>query len=344
MFENNQRTELNDLGEFGLIDHLAAYFKTTHPETVKGIGDDAAVVKIGSELLLISTDHLIEGIHFDLTFHPLRHLGYKAVVSSVSDICAMNGVARQILVNIGMSNRFSLEAVEELYSGIQLACEKYKLDLIGGDTSASQRGLFLNVTAIGSVVNEKITYRKGAKPNDLLVVTGDIGGAYMGLQILEREKKVFLEHPDMQPDLEQHDYIVGRQLKPEARADVIAILDSLQIVPTAMMDVSDGVASEIQHLGKQSKVGFDIYENKLPIDPQTVERALDFSLNPSIAALNGGEDYELLFTISQSDFDKIKNNPDFTVIGHATEHAGKYNLITAAGNTFEIKAQGWTHF
>jgi thiamine-monophosphate kinase len=247
-------------------------------------------------------------------------------------------------VNLGLSNRFSLEAVEELYAGIQLACEKYNVDLIGGDTSTSPRGLLVSVTAIGYVNKSAITYRSGAAANDLLVLSGDIGGAYMGLQILEREKKVFLEHPNMQPDLERHDYIVGRQLRPEARADVVSLLFEKEVVPTSMIDVSDGVASELYHLGKSSGVGFDIYENKLPIDPQTVERALDFGLNPSIAALNGGEDYELLFTVKQEHFDKVKNHPDLTIIGHATGDAGRYNLITEAGNSFEIKAQGWQHF
>lgn len=344
MFENDHRTELESLGEFGLINHLAQHFQTENKNTIKGIGDDAAVISAGDGYVLISTDHLIEGVHFDLSFHPLKHLGYKSVVSSVSDICAMNGTATHILVNLGVSSRFSLEAVEELYAGIQLACSKYHLDLIGGDTSTSPRGLYINVTAIGKATPANISYRTGVKPNDLLVVTGDIGGAYMGLQILEREKKVFLEHPQMQPDLEKYDYIVGRQLKPEARADVIDILQQLEIVPTAMIDVSDGVASEIHHLGLGSMVGFDIYENKLPIDPQTVDTALEFELNPSIAALNGGEDYELLFTVDQQYYDKIKNHPDLTVIGHATENKDKYNLITAAGNTFELKAQGWEHF
>ncbi|MBS3913078.1 MAG: thiamine-phosphate kinase [Bacteroidetes bacterium] len=344
MFENQRRTELHDLGEFGLIEHITSYFKNQNKESVFGIGDDAAVLDFGEKYTLVSTDHFIEGIHFDLTFHPLRHLGYKAVAAAVSDICAMNGNPLQILVNIGLSNRFSLEAVEEIYSGIQIACEKYAVDLIGGDTSSSPRGLYLSVTAIGCVDKDKVTYRKGAEANDLLVLTGDIGGAYMGLQILEREKKVFMEHPEMQPDLERHDYIVGRQLRPDARKDVIQILAEKEILPTSMIDVSDGVASEIHHLGKQSGVGFQVFENKLPIDPQTVERAIEFGLNPSIAALNGGEDYELLFTIKQGDYEKIKHHPDMTVIGHATELVGKYNLITESGNSFEIQAQGWQHF
>lgn len=344
MFENTERTELSNLGEFGLISHLAKHFEAKNPSTLLGIGDDAAIVKMGDAYMAISTDTFIEGVHFDLMFHPLKHLGYKAVAATVSDICAMNALPTQITCAIGLSNRFSLEAVEELYEGMRLACEKYGVDLVGGDTSSSRSGLILTLTAMGQVDVNKVTYRKGANPNDLLVVTGDVGGAFMGLQILEREKKVFLEHPSMQPDLETYDYIVGRQLKAEARVDVIQILDELNIVPTSMMDVSDGIASELFHLGAASFVGFDIYEEKLPIDPQTVDTAIAFDLNPSIMALNGGEDYELLFTIKQSDWEKIKNNPDFTVIGHATELVNTYRLNTKAGNTFDIKAQGWQHF
>ncbi len=344
MFENTERTELSALGEFGLISHLSKHFINKNDSTILGIGDDAAIVKMGDAYVAISTDSFIEGVHFDLMFHPLKHLGYKAVAATVSDICAMNAIPTQITVAIGLSNRFSLEAVEELYEGMRLACEKYEIDLIGGDTSSSRSGLILNLTAIGQVDPQKVTYRKGAKPNDLLVVTGDVGGAYMGLQILEREKKVFLDHPSMQPDLETYDYIVGRQLKAEARLDVIKLLDELKIIPTSMMDVSDGIASELFHLGQASAVGFDIYEDKLPIDPQTVDTALAFDLNPSIMALNGGEDYELLFTIDQRDWDKIKNNPDFTVIGHATDLINSYKLNTKAGNSFDIKAQGWEHF
>jgi thiamine-monophosphate kinase len=256
----------------------------------------------------------------------------------------MNGTAREILVNVGLSNRFSLEAVEELFEGIRIACETYGLDLIGGDTSASPRGLFLNITALGRVSKEKITYRKGAEENDLLVVTGDFGGAYMGLHILEREKKVFMDHPEMQPDLENHDYIVGRQLKPEARKDAIDQLEALGIVPSSMIDVSHGIASELFHLGLNSGVGFQVYEDKLPIDPQTVNTAMEFGLTPSMTALNGGEDYELLFTVNQKHFEKLKNHPDFTIIGHATADKGSYQLITKSGNSFDIKAQGWDHF
>ena len=343
MFENTERTELSSLGEFGLIDHLAKHFEPKHKSSHLGIGDDAALIKLGTRVMAISTDMLVEGVHFDLTYTPLKHLGYKVVTANLSDIAAMNAKPSQITVSIGMSNRFSLEAVEELYEGMRLACEKYKVDLIGGDTTSSRSGLVISVTAMGEANLKKTTYRKGAKPGDLLVVSGDIGGAYMGLQILEREKRVFMEHKEMQPDLEPYDYIVGRQLKPEARLDIIDRLEELKIVPTSMIDVSDGVASEIHHLGQSSDVGFDIYEDKLPIDPQTMDTALSFELNPSIAALNGGEDYELLFTVSQDDYDKMKSDIDFTIIGHATDTKEVYTLHTKAGNSFGIKAQGWDH-
>ncbi len=343
MFENASRTELSEMGEFGLIQHLSQHFESTGSTTQLGIGDDCTVIhRDETTFSLVSTELYLEGVHFDLTFHPLKHLGYKLVTVGVSDVLAMNGKPEQVLISIGLSNRFSLEAVEELYAGIRLACEKYKVDLVGGDTTTSRSGLVLSITAIGSVDKSKIVYRKGnVKPNDLLVVTGDLGGAYLGLQVLEREKRVFMEVPTMQPDLEQFDYIVGRQLRPEARWDAIDLLSELGIVPGVMMDVSDGVASEIFHLAKANGVGFDIFEEKLPIDPQTVETAISFDLNPSIVALNGGEDYELLFTIGQDKYDTIKNQPDFTIIGYVTELALKNQLITKAGNTFDIKAQGW---
>lgn len=343
MFENSDRTELAALGEFGLIDHIAEHFPSTLGSTFLGIGDDAAIIKLGSKYMAISTDMMVEGVHFDLTYTPLKHLGYKAITSNLSDICAMNGIPTQVTVSVAFSNRFSLEAIEELYEGIRLACEKYQVDLIGGDTSTSHSGLVISVTAVGEVSSNKITKRSGAKPGDLLILSGDIGGAYMGLQILEREKRVFLEHKQMQPDLEPYDYIVGRQLKPEARLDIIKILEELEIVPTSMMDVSDGVASELHHLGRASGVGFEVYEEKIPLDQQTLDTALTFNLNPSIAALNGGEDYELLFTMDQKHYDKLKNHLDFSIIGHATESAGKYLLNTRAGNSFDIKAQGWNH-
>ncbi len=343
MFENASRTELSELGEFGLINHLAEHFESSGVSTQLGIGDDCAVFhRDEHSFSLVSTELYLEGVHFDLTFHPLKHLGYKLVTVGISDILAMNGKPEQVLISIGLSNRFSLEAVEELYAGIRLACEKYKVDLVGGDTTTSRSGLVLSITAIGSVAKSAITYRKGnVKPNDLLVVTGDLGGAYMGLQVLEREKRVFMEVPNMQPDLEQYDYIVGRQLRPEARWDVVDLLRELNVIPGVMMDISDGVASEIFHLSKLNSVGFDIFEDKLPIDPQTIETAVSFDLNPSIVALNGGEDYELLFTVGQDQYEVIKNQPDFTIIGYVTELALKNQLITKAGNSFDIKAQGW---
>lgn len=344
MFDNSDRTELSQLGEFGLIHHLTQHFENQQKSTLLGVGDDAALIKMGSKIAVWSTDIMLEGVHFDLSYTPLKHLGFKAIATNVSDVCAMNGKATQVLVSVALSNRFSLEAIEELYLGMKIACDKYQVDLVGGDTSTSRSGLVINVTVLGEVDAKKITKRSGAKPGDLLVVSGDLGGAYMGLQILEREKKVFMEHPSMQPDLEPYDYIVGRQLKPEARVDIIETLNELGIVPTSMMDISDGVASEVFHLGKASNVGFDVYENKLPIDSQTMETAMAFNLNPSIVALNGGEDYELLMTIDQKHYDQLKNHMDFTIIGHATAMEGKHRLHTNAGNVFDIKAQGWQHF
>lgn len=344
MFDNSDRTELSQLGEFGLIQHLTRHFENQQKSTLLGVGDDAALIKMGSKIAVWSTDIMLEGVHFDLSYTPLKHLGYKAIATNVSDVCAMNGKATQVLISVALSNRFSLEAIEELYLGMKIACDKYQVDLVGGDTSTSRSGLVINVTVLGEVDSKKVTKRSGAKPGDLLVVSGDLGGAYMGLQILEREKKVFMDHPSMQPDLEPYDYIVGRQLKPEARVDIIETLNELGIVPTSMMDISDGVASEVFHLGKASNVGFDVYENKLPIDSQTMETAMAFNLNPSIVALNGGEDYELLMTIDQKHYDQLKNHMDFTVIGHATAMEGKHRLHTNAGNVFDIKAQGWQHF
>lgn len=345
MFENKSRTEISDLGEFGLINHLSAGFTNVQSSTVLGIGDDAAVIDIsGDDYILVSTDAMHENVHFDLTFHPLKHLGYKAVTSTISDICAMNGTPTQIFIALGISNRFSLEAVEEFYAGVQAACEKYKVDLAGGDTTATPKGLSVSVTAIGTVKKDRLCKRSGVAENDLLVVSGDLGGAYMGLQLLEREKRVFLEHPGMQPDLDGYEYILSRQLRPECRTDIIEILNELNVLPTAMIDISDGLASEIHHLGLKSGCGFTVYDEKLPIDPQVIQLATDFSLNPSVVALNGGEDYELLFTISQSDYDKIKHLPDFSVIGFATAKSGKHDLIGKSGASFEIKAQGWEHF
>jgi thiamine-monophosphate kinase len=345
MFENKERTEISQLGEFGLINHLAGFFENKQPSTIMGIGDDAAVIENGgNEYGLLTVDAMFEGVHFDLTFHPLKHLGFKAVATAVSDVCAMNGTPTQILISLGLSNRFSLEAVEELYDGIRVACDKYQVDLVGGDTTSSPRGLSLTVTVYGTVVKEKLSKRSGAKEHDLLVVTGDLGAAYMGLQMLEREKKVFMDHPNVQPDLEGHEYILGRQLRPDARLDIVQTLASLNIVPTSMIDISDGLASEIHHLGMHSACGFDVYDEKLPIDTQVMDRAMQFDLNPSVVALNGGEDYELLFTVGQEHYETLKSHPDFTIIGHTTANKGAYRLIGKSGAAFEMKAQGWQHF
>ncbi len=342
---SEQRTELNQLGEFGLIDHLTKNFSNKVSSTIKGIGDDAAVVYLSEEeSTLISTDFLIEGVHFNLMYMPLKHLGYKAVAVNVSDICAMNGVAEHITVSIAVSSRFPVEALEELYDGIHLACEKFNVDLIGGDTTSSLTGLVISVTAIGKAKNNEITYRTGAKEHDLLVVTGDLGGAYMGLQVLEREKEVFKANPEIQPDLDGHDYIIERQLKPEARKDIIGFLKVLEVVPTSMIDISDGLASEILHLCKASNVGCHVYDEKIPIDAQTSIAAIDFNLDPHTCALNGGEDYELLFTIAQADFDKIKGNPNMTVIGHMTDASGGIYYVDKNGSAIELAAQGWNHF
>lgn len=342
MFENKSgRTELSSIGEFALIDQISKAIEIRNPESILGIGDDAAVVENGSLATLVTTDMLLEGVHFDLTFHPLKHLGYKAVTVNLSDICAMNGVPKQILTSIAISNRFSLEAVEELYAGMRMACERYKVDLIGGDTTSSVSGLIISITAIGNAKRDDIVYRSGAKENDLICVSGDLGGAYIGLQLLEREKKIFLENPNIQPDLSGSDYILERQLKPEARKDIIEKLAELGVKPTSMIDISDGLSSEILHICKQSQVGCNIYEDKIPIDPQTYERAREFNLDPTVCALNGGEDYELLFTIKQSDYEKIRMDLDVSIIGHITDAASGANLIDKSENVVKLKAQGW---
>lgn len=342
---SNTRKEINELGEFGLIDHLTAKFTLNNSNSLKGVGDDAAVIKIDEkESLLLSTDTLIEGVHFNLMYMPLKHLGYKSVAVNVSDIVAMNGVAEQITVSIAVSNRFPIEALEELYEGIKAACDHYKVDLVGGDTTSSLSGLMISITAVGRGQNDKITYRSGAKEYDLLVVSGDLGAAYMGLQVLEREKEVYKANPNIQPDLDGHDYIIQRQLKPEARVDVVSYLDQLGVVPTSMIDISDGLASEIMHLCKDSEVGCHIYDEKLPIDAKTSMTAIDFNMDPATCALNGGEDYELLFTVKQEDYDKIKGNPHMTVIGHITNKNDGHYFIDKNGSAIELKAQGWNHF
>jgi len=343
MLENkNSRTELEELGEFGLIKHLSSAIVNKNATTVKGIGDDCAVISHGDHFELITTDLLLEGIHFDLSYCPLKHLGYKAVMVNLSDIFAMNGKPSQIVVAIGLSNRFSLEAIEELYAGILLACEKYNVDLVGGDTTSSNSGLVISVTATGRVEKDKIAYRSGAQVNDLIVVTGDLGAAYMGLQILNREKKIFLDNPQVQPDLTGSDYIVERQLKPESRGDIIQQLQALGIVPTSMIDISDGLSSEIHHLCTASKKGCRIYEEKIPVDVQTFAVAEEMNLNPTVIALNGGEDYELLFTIRQADFEKLKGLEGISFIGHITEAEAGLALVDKGDHEISLKSQGWS--
>lgn len=344
MFENTSRNELSALGEFGLIDHITKHFEINHASTIKGVGDDAAILDYADEQIVVSTDLLLEGIHFDLSYVPLKHLGYKSIMVNLSDIYAMNAIPTQVLVSIGISNRFSLEAVEELYQGMLIACKKYNIDLVGGDTSSSKQGLVISVTALGKSKKEKIVKRDTAQVNELVCVSGDLGAAYMGLQILEREKNVFLSNQNLQPDLEGYDYIVERQLKPEARKDIVELLATLNIVPSAMMDVSDGLASEILHICKASNVGCSIYEEKIPIDPLTYNTAREFNIDPTVCALSGGEDYELLFTIKQADYEKIKNNSDVSVIGHITQASEGAMLISKGGNQHKLVAQGWNAF
>ncbi len=342
MFENkNNRTELSKLGEFGLIKLISDSVKLQNESSIKGIGDDAAVIDYKGKQAVVSTDMLVEGIHFDLSYVPLKHLGYKSVVVNLSDIYAMNATPQQITVAVALSNRFSLEAVEELYSGIKMACEKYNVDLVGGDTTSSLSGLVICVTVIGEAETENIVYRNGAKETNLLCVSGDLGGAYIGLQILEREKSIFKENPKVQPELEGNDYILERQLKPEARKDIPLLLQTLGVKPTAMIDVSDGLASEILHICTQSEVGCTLYEDKIPIDNMTYERAREFNLDPTICALSGGEDYELLFTIDINDFEKVKSNPDISVIGHINEKSAGVNMVAKNGTIHPITAQGW---
>ena len=339
--KNEQSTSLSELGEFGLIKHLTKNFAINCESTEKGVGDDAAVLEFGDMQVLVTTDLLVEGVHFDLSYMPLKHLGYKAVMVNLSDVYAMNGTATQITVSIAISNRFPLEAIEELYAGIQHACEKYNVDLVGGDTTSSTKGMLISITAIGQAKKEDIVYRNGAKPNDLLVVSGDLGSAYLGLQVLEREKQVFQSNPNSQPDLDEYSYLVERQLKPEARKDVVQFLKELEVKPTSMIDISDGLSSEIIHLCTQSEVGCDLYEDKIPLDPQMISTCEEFKIDSTTVALSGGEDYELLFTVSQEDFPKIKGNPNFTIIGHMTpKNEGMY-LVTRGNQKIELVAQGW---
>jgi thiamine-monophosphate kinase len=337
----NQRTELSELGEFGLIERLTKDIRIRNAETITGVGDDAAVIEIKNKLLLLSTDLLIEGVHFDLTYMPLKHLGYKAAVVNISDIAAMNGIPKQMTVSIAVSNRFSLEALEELYRGIRMACEKYNVDLVGGDTSSSTSGLLISVTVTGEVSREEIVYRSGAGDGDLLCVTGELGSAYIGLLILEREKQVFKADPNMQPELEGYEYALSRQLRPEARTDLRKVLQDINIQPTSMIDISDGLASEVIHICKSSGKGCRIYEEKIPIDDETRKLAMEFKIIPSVCALNGGEDYEILFTIRQEDYEKIKSIPGISVIGHITANQEEKIMITGDGKEIPITAQGW---
>ncbi len=339
--KNQSRTSLEELGEFGLIEHLTKNFSIQHKTTVLGIGDDAAIVDFKEGQTVITTDLLIEGVHFDLSYMPLKHLGYKAVMVNLSDVYAMNAAASQITVSIAVSNRFPVEALEELYEGIHAACKNYKVDLIGGDTTSSNVGLVISITALGEASPETIVKRSGANENDLLVVSGDLGGAYMGLQVLEREKEVFKANPNNQPELEQYSYIVERQLKPEARQDITAILKELNVVPTAMIDISDGLSSEILHLCKASNLGCQLFEDKIPLDPQVINVCEEFNIDSTTIALSGGEDYELLFTIKQEDYPKIKANPSVSVIGHMTHEREGKHLITRADTKIPIIARGW---
>ena len=336
-----QRTEISKYGEFGLIKHLTEKFKTENASTLKGVGDDAAVLNYENKKVLVTTDLLLEGIHFDLVYVPLMHLGYKAAVVNFSDIYAMNGTPKQITVSIGVSKRFSVEDLEQLYAGIQLACKKYGVDLIGGDTSASLTGLAISITCIGEGETDKIVYRNGAKQTDLICVTGDLGSAYMGLQLLEREKIVFAGNAEVQPDFEEKDYILQRQLKPEARKDIIQLLLEKGILPTSMMDISDGLSSELMHICNQSNTGCRVYEDKIPIHYQAVVMAEELNMNIVTAALNGGEDYELLFTVSLEDYDKIMMLEGVAIVGHMTKPELGLNLVGREGEEIALQAQGW---
>jgi len=342
MTENKRNvTPISELGEFGLIERLTNKIKLKNSSTVKGVGDDAAVLDFSNKQIVITTDLLTEGVHFNLMYTPLKHLGYKSIVVNLSDVVAMNATPKQVTVSLAISSKFSVEAIEELYEGIYLACEKYDVDLIGGDTTSSLTGLTISVTAIGEANKEDLAYRSGAKKTDLICITGDLGGAYMGLQLLERENEVFKGNNLIKPQLSGHDYILARQLKPEARLDIIAIFKELKIKPTAMIDISDGLSSEIKHICKESHSGAKIYEDKILLDNDTKNMALEFNINPLVTALNGGEDYELLFTIPVTDYEKVRNHPDITVIGHIADESEGTVLVTNAGSEIELTAQGW---
>ncbi len=340
----NKFTDVNTLGEFGLIDKLTHGFELGHSSSVKGIGDDAAVLKYGDKHLLVSTDMLVEGIHFDLMYSPLKHLGYKAVVVNLSDIYAMNATPKQITVSIAISSKFSVEALDELYAGIKEACRIYKVDLVGGDTCSSPKGLTISVTGIGEALADEITYRSGAKAGDIVCITGDLGAAFLGLQILEREKQLYISNPGIQPDLENQKYLLERQLKPEARKDSIAFFKQHDLLPTAMIDISDGLASDLMHICKASGVGAFLEEGKIPIKDEAQLMAIKFKMDPITTALNGGEDYELLFTVNEKDLEKIRFMPSVYIIGEITDKKEGLKLHTTGGNIHDLKAQGWKHF
>ena len=339
--EQYKRTELSELGEFGLIDHLTKNLISKNESTIKAIGDDAAIIDNKDKLTLVSKDLLVENVHFDLTYSPLKHLGYKAAVVNFSDIYAMNGTPKQLIIGMAISNKYSLEAIEDLYSGIIQACDKYGVDIVGGDTTSSASGMFISITVIGEAEKDQIVLRSTAGEKDLICVSGNLGAAYMGLLVLEREKAVYKASPDIQPDLEGHDYILQRQLKPEAQKKVIEDLKAKGIKPTSMIDISDGLASEILHLCKDSGKGCNIYEDKIPLDAATCLAAEEFKISPVTAALSGGEDYELLFTIKQDDYEKIKYIDNISIIGYITEKEAGANLLTNAGSAIPITAQGW---
>ncbi len=341
---SQERTEIGQLGEFGLIEHLTKNIELKNASSLLGVGDDAAVIDHFGKQTVVSTDLLLEGVHFDLMYTPLKHLGYKSVVVNLSDIYAMNATPTQILMSVGISNRFSVEAVTEFYEGVYAACEKYGVDLIGGDTTASQKGFMISVTAIGEVTPDKFVKRSTAQKGDLVCVSGDLGAAYVGLLFLEREKKIFLEAPGVQPDLEEESYVVGRLLKPEARKDIIEFLDDAEIRPTAMMDISDGLSSDILHLCKQSNLGCMLYEEKLPIAEAMRNAAFKFEIDPTACALSGGEDYELLFTVSQADYEKLTLNEQISVVGYLTESEAGTHIQTKGGSKHAITAQGWNHY
>lgn len=342
--EEIKRTEISSLGEFGLIKHLTKNIILKNKSSLTGIGDDAAVLNHHGKNIVITTDMLLEGIHFDLMYVPMKHLGYKSIIVNLSDVYAMNAKPTQVTVSIAASNRFSVEALDELYEGIKAACKFHDVDLVGGDTSTNLKGLVISVTAIGEVENDKQVLRSTAKKGDLLCVTGDLGGAYLGLQILEREKRIYLESPEVKPDLEDQSYLIGRQLKPEARKDMIEWFEANEIIPTSMIDISDGLSSEILHICDQSKVGCVLFEDKIPVAEEGRALAFKFNLDPTMCALSGGEDYELLFTIKQTDYDKVKDSPDISVIGHITTAAEGVVILTKGGNKYPLTAQGWNAF